>query len=105
MTAEIVVAGCSATSCRSRGAVRAGALRGRVAGGGVTCEAMVNGEPRELAGRARRSRASIALWTPRRGGRGVAVAVDGEVVPRGAWEKTVLAEGARVEIVAAVQGG
>jgi sulfur carrier protein len=38
-------------------------------------------------------------------GRGVAVAVDGEVVPRTAWERTVLEEGARVEIVVAVQGG
>ena len=38
-------------------------------------------------------------------GRGVAVAVDGEVVPRGAWAQTVLREGAHVEIVAAVQGG
>jgi sulfur carrier protein len=38
-------------------------------------------------------------------GRGVAVAVDGEVVPRTAWGSTVLEEGARVEIVAAVQGG
>ena len=38
-------------------------------------------------------------------GRGVAVAVDGEVVPRGAWEETVLREGAQVEIVTAVQGG
>ncbi|HZU59565.1 MAG TPA: sulfur carrier protein ThiS [Solirubrobacteraceae bacterium] len=38
-------------------------------------------------------------------GRGVAVAVDGEVVPRAAWEGTVLEEGARVEVVAAVQGG
>jgi sulfur carrier protein len=38
-------------------------------------------------------------------GRGVAVAVDGEVVPRGAWERTSLKDGARVEIVAAVQGG
>jgi sulfur carrier protein len=38
-------------------------------------------------------------------GRGVAVAVDGEVVPRTAWERTVLEEGARVEVVAAVQGG
>jgi sulfur carrier protein len=35
----------------------------------------------------------------------VAVAVNGEVVPRGAWEKTALDDGARVEIVAAVQGG
>lgn len=39
------------------------------------------------------------------GGRGVAVAVDGEVVPRRAWEQTTLRDGARVEIVAAVQGG
>ena len=38
-------------------------------------------------------------------GRGVAVAVDGEVVPRAAWSRTRLAEGARVEIVVAVQGG
>lgn len=38
-------------------------------------------------------------------GRGVAVAVDGEVVPRAAWQGTVLQEGARVEVVAAVQGG
>jgi sulfur carrier protein len=38
-------------------------------------------------------------------GRGVAVAVDGEVVPRGAWEQTLLRDDARVEIVAAVQGG
>lgn len=38
-------------------------------------------------------------------GRGVAVAVGGEVVPRPAWEFTELAEGARVELVAAVQGG
>jgi sulfur carrier protein len=38
-------------------------------------------------------------------GRGVAVAVGGEVVPRPAWEFTALAEGARVELVAAVQGG
>ncbi len=34
-----------------------------------------------------------------------AVAVDGEVVPRGAWEATELAGGARVEVVTAVQGG
>ena len=38
-------------------------------------------------------------------GRGVAVAVDGEVVPRGGWEAAPLAEGARVEILQAVQGG
>jgi sulfur carrier protein len=37
--------------------------------------------------------------------RGVAVAVDGEVVPRGAWETFALAEDARVEVLSAMQGG
>ncbi len=37
--------------------------------------------------------------------RGVAVAVDGEVVSRGDWDGTVLSEGQRVEVVRAVQGG
>jgi sulfur carrier protein len=36
---------------------------------------------------------------------GVAVAVDGEVVPRAQWEATQLHEGQRVEIVGAIQGG
>lgn len=39
------------------------------------------------------------------GRRGVAVAVDGEVVPRSAWDATPLRDGAKVEVVAAVQGG
>lgn len=37
--------------------------------------------------------------------RGVAVAVDGEVVPRGEWPGFAVAPGARVEAVTAVQGG
>jgi sulfur carrier protein len=37
--------------------------------------------------------------------RGVAVAVDGEVVPRSAWDETNLAHGQRVEVVEAIQGG
>lgn len=37
--------------------------------------------------------------------RGVAVAVDAEVVPRSAWAAAELREGARVEVVHAVQGG
>jgi thiazole synthase len=37
--------------------------------------------------------------------RGVAVALDGEVVPRSEWEATVPADGASVEVVAAIQGG
>lgn len=37
--------------------------------------------------------------------RGVAVAVDGEVVPRAAWEEFGLADDARVEVLTAMQGG
>ena len=37
--------------------------------------------------------------------RGVAVAVGGEVVPRGEWERRVLDDGERVEVVQAIQGG
>jgi len=37
--------------------------------------------------------------------RGVAVAVDAEVVPRGEWETFAVADGARVEVLIAVQGG
>ena len=39
------------------------------------------------------------------GRRGVAVALDGEVVPRSEWAGTELREGQRVEVVRAVQGG
>jgi len=37
--------------------------------------------------------------------RGVAVALDGEVVGKKAWETTFLVSGQKVEIVHAVQGG
>ena len=37
--------------------------------------------------------------------RGVAVAVNGQVIPRSQHAHTELTEGARVEIVTAVQGG
>ena len=37
--------------------------------------------------------------------RGVAVAVDAEVVPRGEWPERVLGDGAQVEVVTAIQGG
>jgi sulfur carrier protein len=36
---------------------------------------------------------------------GVAVAVDGEVVPRAQWRSFALAEHARVEVLTAMQGG
>ncbi len=37
--------------------------------------------------------------------RGVAVALDGEVVPRSSWSHAQLADGSRVEIVGAAAGG
>jgi sulfur carrier protein len=65
---------------------------------------IVNGEPVELTGGATVSDAAakvgIQSWE-----RGVAIAVDGEVVPRTQLDRTVLADGQRVEIVAAIQGG
>jgi sulfur carrier protein len=37
--------------------------------------------------------------------RGVAVAVNGTVVPRSQWDQTALAEGDSVEVLSAAQGG
>ncbi|HET6501088.1 MAG TPA: sulfur carrier protein ThiS [Amycolatopsis sp.] len=39
------------------------------------------------------------------GQRGVAVALDGQVVRRGEWSEVVIPAGARLEILTAVQGG
>ena len=65
---------------------------------------IVNGEPRELASGTTVAEVVAALpGTPE--GRGVAVALEGEVVPRGQWQRTRLADGAHVEVVVAVQGG
>lgn len=65
---------------------------------------LVNGERHEVQnGLTVQVLVSSLQMTPR--ARGFAVAVDGEVVPRGAWESTSLCDGARVEIVTAVQGG
>jgi sulfur carrier protein len=65
----------------------------------------VNGTDRDdLAGGMTVAALVAALGVPAQG-RGVAVAVDGEVVRRGAWEQTAVPDGAAVEIVTAVQGG
>jgi sulfur carrier protein len=64
----------------------------------------LNGERRELENDATVA-AVVALLAPAPGARGVAVAVGGEVVPRGQWGSTPLRDGARVEVVAAIQGG
>jgi sulfur carrier protein len=64
----------------------------------------VNGERRELpAGATVASIVQALSAAPE--GRGVAVAVEGEVVPRTSWPLTELTEGTHVEVVAAIQGG
>jgi sulfur carrier protein len=64
----------------------------------------INGEERELPEGATIATA-VETLKDRRDGRGLAVALAGEVVPRGAWAQTALREGSQVEVVAAVQGG
>ena len=63
----------------------------------------LNGEPRERGG------ATIAELLADLGlessARGVAVAVDGEVVPRAEWDERTITEGQRVEALSAMQGG
>ena len=65
---------------------------------------LVNGETAELDEGATVQAAVNTLDLPG-AGRGVAVAVDAEVVPRGEWETTELDDGARVEVLRAIQGG
>jgi sulfur carrier protein len=64
----------------------------------------VNGEARELVGGATVASVLELLDVPA-GARGVAVALDGEVVTRSRWSETRLGDGARIEVVAAIQGG
>jgi thiazole synthase len=65
---------------------------------------VVNGRPLELP-----DDAALAAVVRESGidgrTRGVAVALDGEVVPRGEWESTALRDGQSVEVLAAIQGG
>jgi sulfur carrier protein len=64
----------------------------------------LNGEPREIEDGTTVA-ALVSLVSRSEGGRGVAVAVGGEVVPRRQWQTTKVAAGAQVEVVAAIQGG
>jgi sulfur carrier protein len=63
---------------------------------------VVNGEPRRVAAGETVAALLDALGTQPRG---VAVAVDGEVVPRRTWGEATLAGGERVEILSIAQGG
>jgi thiazole synthase len=64
----------------------------------------LNGEAAELADSATLVEAALAAGAPE-SRRGVAIALDGEVVPRSEWGTTPLREGAAVEVLAAIQGG
>ncbi len=64
----------------------------------------INGEPRELPPHATVEHA-VRESGAEPAGRGVAVAVDGEVVPRGEWATTPMRAGQQVEVLRAVQGG
>ena len=75
---------------------------------GAPGTAVVNGEPYPLDGPlpvadlvARLLPGLVVDGAPR----GVAIAVDDAVVPRGAWSTTTVRPGDRVEVVTAVQGG
>jgi sulfur carrier protein len=66
----------------------------------------VNGEERDsgsatLADLWRAETAELELSTPK----GFAIALNGAVVPRGAWAATALNDGDRIEIIRAMQGG
>ena len=65
---------------------------------------LLNGETAELAEGATVRAAVDRLDLPA-SGRGVAVAVDAEVVPRTQWDSHELTEGARIEVLRAIQGG
>ena len=64
----------------------------------------VNGQAREIAPPARLSDV-LDLPPGASARRGVAVAVNGQVIPRSQHANTELTDGAKVEIVTAVQGG
>jgi sulfur carrier protein len=66
----------------------------------------VNGEERNsasatLADLWRAETAELESSTPK----GFAIALNGAVVPRGAWAATALNDGDRIEIIRAMQGG
>jgi sulfur carrier protein len=65
-------------------------------------KAQVNGVEREVPDGATIADVLAVLNAPTSG---VAVALDGEVVPRAMFAETTLAEGAVLEVLTAVQGG
>jgi len=65
-------------------------------------ELTVNGEVMELGGATTvESLVSLVSPTPK----GVAVAINREIVPKSLWRETLVTEGSVIEIVAAAAGG
>lgn len=62
---------------------------------------LVNGDSVEISEGASVATLLTALGLP---DKGIAVAVEGEVLPRSEWH-TTMSDGAEVEVVTAVQGG
>jgi sulfur carrier protein len=68
----------------------------------VSLQVKLNGEPRELPDGSTIAEAVAELTAVPAG---VAVAVNGDVIPRGSWAATLLRDGDQLEVVTAVQGG
>jgi sulfur carrier protein len=92
----------SAPACHVAGGPGVGAGGAARRAGGAT-EVWVNGERHAVAARTVRALLAELGYDP--DGRGVAVARNGEVVPRSAWDTTPVAPGDRIDVVGAVQGG
>jgi sulfur carrier protein len=69
----------------------------------MTVIVSVNGEDREYA--AGSTVADVAGSLGVALAKGVAVALDGEVVPKGEWASRAVTPGARLEVLTAIQGG
>ncbi|HZD01719.1 MAG TPA: sulfur carrier protein ThiS [Actinomycetes bacterium] len=65
---------------------------------------LVNGEPAQVEQGTTVSALLLGLGHDASGA-GIAVAVNGEVVPRGAWPTSALGEHDRIEVLGAAQGG
>jgi sulfur carrier protein len=66
---------------------------------------VLNGAPHDLPDRTTVAALLRAIDAGGDEARGVAVAVDAEVVPRSGWDRFELADGQRVEVLGAIQGG
>ena len=70
---------------------------------GMQASVRVNGELRSVA--AGMKLATLVQWAAGAAGEGIAVAVNGAVVPRAQWQEREVGDGDDIEIVRAVQGG